>query len=163
MNVIRQISFVLLFVVCGLCAIGQQQHAPEPTSSAIIDGAQYPDLIPDSVAHRLYITAVAEMPSGLQHAQLVQAGLSDSDAAAAGKVLAEFSAKWHILLDQHNSRVDEGTTDPTTEDEFLRARDLLIENTLAQIQKVVLVGHFQAFTVHINGEKQHMKIGLNVK
>ena len=120
-------------------------------------------MIPDSVAHRLYITAVAEMPSGLQHAQLVQAGLSDSDAAAAGKVLAEFSAKWHILLDQHNSRVDEGTTDPTTEDEFLRARDLLIENTLAQIQKVVLVGHFQAFTVHINGEKQHMKIGLNVK
>jgi hypothetical protein len=75
---------------------GAQARIPKPDPPGTIDGAKNPELIPDEVAYRMIVLAVAEPPGASAEAKerarakLNPIGLSEDDAAAFLGLLAEF-------------------------------------------------------------------------
>src|SRR4029077_6525313 len=81
-HVIRYITgFVLSLFAFGTRAQTPPKH--QHAAANVIDGAAHPELIPDSVAYRLYFVAVstvqnpAEAEQKHQHAHLMKTGLGD--------------------------------------------------------------------------------------
>ena len=161
---VRYVSLCVWFAF----AIGAwAQNSPPPhqhTAQNIIDGAVHPELIPDSVAYRLYFVAVSETPSPLpnessrQHAHLQKAGLSENDIQSAGKVLANFKTEYAAIIDSynHSNEVLNNTDDGLPL--FLAKRDALVQATRDALKATLSPQGMASFHANIQKEKAMMKV-----
>lgn len=122
----RFLSFVILSLVWAFPVFAQlpdnldsldgpnrrvPMHMHSSIAGNFIDGSQHPELIPDSIAYRLFLTVVAEPPNASeerkprQKAFLRSAGLDDNDIQAAIPVLATFKVKYRDLIETYNQSV----------------------------------------------------------
>ena len=81
------VAMVVLALLCSTPRIRAQNptNPHEHGSSSVIDGAEHPELIPDSIAYRLFFVTVSLKPNptqedrNRQQAQLKAIGLQASD------------------------------------------------------------------------------------
>lgn len=151
-------TILLLLLLLSLGALAQNHAAMSGMAShaSVIDGAQHPELIPDSTAYRLYFETVAKMPPDVQRQQLSNAGFSSGEIATAQAAIQRFKASWDVLRDTYNQAVEAGTQ-PNVE-VFLAQRDRLVEQLLSDLQTTATPQGFSHLQAHIRLEKRHMKV-----
>ena len=151
-------TILLLLLLSSLGALAQN-HAAMPgmaSHASVIDGAQHPELIPDSTAYRLYFETVAKMPADLLRVQLSSAGLSSDEIDRAAAAIQQFKSSWDTLRDTYNQAVEAGTG-PDLET-FLFKRDRLVEQLLSNLQTIVTAEGYSRLQAHVQLEKRHMKV-----
>jgi hypothetical protein len=137
------------------------QHTAAPNVN-VIDGAVHPELIPDSVAYRLYLVTVStgQNPTATeqkhQRAHLMKTGLDDIDQQMFVSVLSAFRAKYDALVNEYNTSAKaDSTTDVHT---LLKKLDDLVQSTRDTIS--VRLSSQGAAKLHscIVAEKKNMKV-----
>lgn len=142
------------------------QQTPYPMGTQappnVIDGSKTPELIPDSVAYRLWLVAVAEdpadAPSPRQQSHLRAAGLGDSDLLAASKILANFKTRYAQLIAEYNAAA---TANPNSNDGlsgFLSDRGILVQNTRDELKAALTPKGMTSLDAHVQSEKTRMKV-----
>ena len=162
---IRYVTILLLSVF----ALGTWAQNPPPAhqhavATDVIDGSVHPELIPDSVAWRLYLFAVSENPSPLpnesrrQHAHLAKAGLEESDIQAAVRILANFKTQYAALIESynHSPEVLNNTNDGLPL--FLAKRDALVQATRDALKASLTPVGMSNLQAHIQTEKAGMRV-----
>jgi hypothetical protein len=164
-----QKSFLFLLVVTGLSAFAQEPRQIVLPPGTVY-GSLHPELIPDTVACRLFFAAIAErrpfttgasasLATGApaltprQRAKVVSVGLSDGDESALADVLADFSEAVDKLMSAANSQESTNKT-PVSQTESL---DEIAERTIAQLHSRMTVDGFERLLAHIRSEKTKMK------
>lgn len=155
---------VLMFAFGALAQSSPPQHQHAVTPTNLIDGAVHPELIPDSVAYRLYFAVVSESPSPLpnearrQHAHLSKAGLAEQDIQAASKVLANFKLAYAALIYTYNHSPEVLNNTNNGLQLFLAKRDALVQETRNALQAALSPAGMALLDDHIQREKAHMKV-----
>jgi len=165
---------VRVFLLIGialysLAPLAQAQNvAPHQHSetSDMIDGAVHPELIPDSIAYRLYFltNSTGLMPTEedqkRQQAQLGKVGLQDDDLKTLVSVLSEFRATYDALVAQYNRSAQAATARNEAGDmsSFLRQRDGLVESTRDTLKLRLTPGGILLLDSFVRSEKKHMKV-----
>ena len=172
-------SYALLASVLGLfllvCLIpntrvsaqSTQQTQPAQNAGTLIDGGLNPELIPNSVAYRMYYIAATETSpewDGAQKSEYLRSffripGLSDGDMDTVEAILLDFRSQYDQLIVNFNAQATENlnngvVTDPSS----LTAQfDDLTDKTTKNLSKVFKdkQGSLEA---HIQDEKKHMKV-----
>jgi len=104
------------------------QHQHNVAAPNLIDGAVHPELIPDSLAYRLYLVAVStgqnptEAAQKGQRAHLMKTGLGDTDQQISISILSDFRAKYDALVAEYNdsARVASARNETTDIQSFLK-------------------------------------------
>lgn len=104
-----------LLVLCliGLCLPSSAQNTPALQLPVLVDGSKYPEQIPDQLAYRHFLLAVAEhrSPTAIeadrQRARLRPIGLSDVDSAAFRDLLANLREQLDAI-EQARATLDSG-------------------------------------------------------
>jgi len=151
-----------LMFAFGLWAQTPPQHQHNVTPPNLIDGAVYPDLIPDSVAYRLYLAAVStgqnptETEQRHQHAQLKKTGLADTDQQMFVSILSDFRLKYDALVSEYNTSAKADST--TDVHMLLRKLDDLVQSTRDTIS--VRLSSQGAAKLHsfVVSEKKNMRV-----
>ena len=98
------------FLCVPIYASGQHPSMQAPN---VIDGAKHPELVPDSIAYRLFFLAAAELRDATaqekkqQKAILAPIRLMDSELRSVIEILATFKAAYRTRMDQYNVSVVE--------------------------------------------------------
>ena len=155
---------VLVFAV-GAWAQSSPPHNHQVAAPKLIDGAVHPELIPDSVAYRLYLVTVAtpqnptEAEQKQQRAHLMKIGLDDIDQQMLIIVLSDFRAKYDALVAEYNDSARAALTHNETTDIhiLLNKLDALIQSTRDTIS--VRLTSKAAAQLHsfVLSEKKNMK------
>jgi hypothetical protein len=152
----------VLMLALGAWAQSSPPHNHEVAAPKLIDGAVHPELIPDSVAYRLYLVAVSTKanPTGAeqahQRAQLLRTGLVDTDQQILTSVLLDFRANYDALVSEYNNSAK---SDPTTHvHTLLKKIDDLVQSTRDTIStRLSSRGAAKLHTVVVS-EKKNMKM-----
>jgi len=135
----------------------------QATGTGMIDGSQHPEMIPDSIAYRLYFTT-ASLPSNptaeqmqLQIAQLGMIGLNASDTKAVMETLAAFRVQFDSLVADYNSSADRGEANVEL---FTLQMELLVANTRGALKASLSAEGMALFDAYVQAEKQHMQIAF---
>lgn len=124
-----------------------------------IDGSLTPQLIPDSVAYRLFFSAVAEpiTPSATQiarqQAKLSRASLTAPDLAQLVLALASYQAQSKFLDDQYRTLPLVGASQ-----ELELQHDALVSTTITQLKKLLSRDGIIRLDGLIQSEKHNMTI-----
>jgi hypothetical protein len=134
------IRWVALFVL-SMLALGtwaqtstpQHQHPNE----TVVEGAKNPELIPDSMAYRLWLVTVSLPPNAtekertFQQAHLKKLQLTDADNLELLSVLTEFKSQYLGLIGRYNESAKAALRHGGQADEksFLQQRDDLVSST----------------------------------
>lgn len=159
----------LLFLLFLLCPDLVAQHVHDSTAlkpSAMIDGSQSPDLIPDSNAYQLVLSNLSEFPNPSeedaerQRAFLRGIGLSDADIKASIPVLADFKIQSSQLIEEYNASVNLANESGTIPDlaSFLRRLDAPVQVTRSELSMALSAAGMNRFDAYVQGEKVHMQI-----
>ena len=135
-------------------------------ASGVIDGAVHPELIPDSVAYRLYFVAVSEMPNptdeqkARQSAHLAKMGLADADLHSIILVLEDFKVQYTNLVARYNESANaaQRSGDKPDIDGFLLQRDGLVQGTRERLKSLLTPDGVKRLDAHVQAEKQSMKV-----
>lgn len=135
-------------------------------SPDIIDGASHPELIPDSVAYRLFFVTVAEpldttdFRKARQRAYLRTAGLSDSDLDGAVQILVAFKAQLSDLVDGYNRSVEAANEAGEAPDlqTFMSQQADLVQRTRTALGSSLSPASSANLAAHIQREKRNMKV-----
>lgn len=121
------------------CALGNAQTASSVTNLVVVvDGAQHPEQIPDDLAWRHFLLAVAthEQPTAFeqkrQHAILAAVGLVDYDEKELAFKLGTMTTQLEAI---QKSRGASGGT-PAALSELKAQEDELISATIARVRRV---------------------------
>ena len=153
-------SLILVSVISGAAQSPPQEH--EHAAPTVIDGAVHPELIPDSVAYRLYLISVstAQNPSEAeqqrQRRQLVKTGLADTDQQLLVGVLSYFRAQYDALVTEYNDSAKAGNAPDVHS--LLKGIDDLVQSTRDTIS--VRLSSRGAAKLHafVVSEKKNMKV-----
>jgi hypothetical protein len=103
------IRFLVLALLIAVCPSTWAQSPPHQHATPnVIDGSTHPELIPDPLAYRLYLTALAtdqtasEASQEGQNAHLMKTGLGESDKQTLISILSDFKAKYDALVAEYN-------------------------------------------------------------
>jgi hypothetical protein len=140
----------------------QHQHV----TPNVIDGAVHPELIPDSIAYRLYLVAVStganptKAEQERQHVHLMKTGLDDIDERMLVILLADFRAKYDALVAEYNASARAAFAQNETTDVhiLLNKLDALVQSTRDTISVRLSsqgAAHFHSFVL---SEKKNMKV-----
>jgi hypothetical protein len=151
----------------GINAQSTQQTTTQDVEPQMIDGGVNPELIPNSVAYRMYYIAATETTSGWSSAEKSEylrsffrlPGASDEDMDTVEAILLDFRSQYDQLIVNFNAQATENlknavVTDPSSlTDQF----DDLTDKTTKSLSKVFKdkQGSLEA---HIQDEKKHMKV-----
>ncbi len=161
----RFITAVVSVFMLAVGAWGQSsppQHQHNVATPNLIDGMLHPELIPDSVAYRLYLVALStgqnptEAEQERQRAHLMKTGLSDTDQQLFVGILSDFKTKYDELVADYNAAAKaDATTDVHT---LLKKLDDLIQSTRDTIS--VRLSSRGAAKLHafVLSEKKNMKM-----
>lgn len=185
-KVLRGITVILS--LCALLAIGlatlgggaplqtettaQQTPAPVPTQDppGTIDGAKNPELIPDEVALRMIVLAVAEPPDATDEmkerarSKLNPIGLDEDDAIAFLALLSEFQGQAEDLDEQANAILvrapipHTASTDYSSLVEIGRQRDQILSNAVAAIPVRLSAQGLERLMAYLPQAKRGMKV-----
>ena len=136
------------------------------TDAGLIDGAQHPELIPDSTAYRLFLITVSEKPNPTskeaerQLAFLTAAGLDRDDIEAAIPILATFKAQYTDLIAGYNKAVASANATGIAPDlaTFLQRRDSLVQSTRDALASALTHAGMDLVHAHVQREKRKMKV-----
>ena len=144
------------------------QPAPDVTAAPadMIDGAEHPELIPDSIAYRLYFIMVAEPADASdrqrarQRALLKQAHLRDQDIQPAFEALATFRAQYDDLVARYNESVVAANQAGQQPDlaTFISNLNDLVESTRSTMRSALGPELGARFEAHVQDEKTRMTI-----
>jgi len=131
-----------------------------------IDGAEHPELIPDTVGYRLFFQVVAESrdadpeSKARQESHLKQAGLSKQDIPVAANILADFKAEFDRIVAAYNRTAEESMARGEQPDypSFKKELDTLVVNTHLRLSAGLSVPAMTNFEAHVRQEKKRMKI-----
>jgi hypothetical protein len=132
----------------------------------VIDGSVHPELIPDSLAYRLYLTAVAidqyatEDAQKKQHAHLMKTGLRETDKQTLISILADFKSKYEALVNSYNESAKAALTRNETADVqgLLKKLDELVQSTRDSISARLTSKGAAQLHSFVMIEKQNMKV-----
>jgi hypothetical protein len=135
----------------------------------VIDGAVNPDLIPDSLAYRLYLVAVStgsnptEAEQERQHAHLMKTGLNDADRQILVSVLSDFRAKYDALVNGYNELARAASARNQTGDVsvLLKELDDLVQSTRDTINGRLSSAGAARLHSFVLSEKKNMKVQGN--
>jgi hypothetical protein len=161
---IRYATMLVLFV----CALGAWAHDPAAHQHAgaaadMIDGSKNPELIPDSLAFRLYFIALSENDSTLtesterQKAFFATAGLKAADTEVAASILRVFKKRLDAMTDAYNMAVA-STNDSTSGRTFFASkREDLVQATRNEFSIMLSADGAEHINGYVHGEKGKMK------
>jgi hypothetical protein len=174
----RLLAVSVALVVCSLNVVaqllpdpldppGSHVHSPAAGSQlnpGMIDGAQHPELIPDSTAYRLFLVAVEQIPNitaaqtGFKKAHILRLGLNDNDAQAFAKVVENFRTRYDDLIKNYNDAAEVALPQGQAPDydTFLRQRDALVQNARDDLSKMLTAEGMSKMDAVIQSEKSHM-------
>ncbi len=184
-KVLRGIT--VIFSLCAVLAVGfatlgggaPQADAPSAQTTAAvapqdppgtIDGAKNPELIPDEVALRMIVLAVAEPPDATDEmkerarSKLNPIGLDEDDAIAFLALLSEFQGQAEDLDEQANAILvrapipHTASTDYSSLVEIGRQRDQLLGNVVAAIPARLSGQGLERLMAYLPQAKKGMKI-----
>ena len=143
---------------------GMDHSAP----SAVIDGNEHPEQIPDIVAYRLYFTSVGESPNPTEGRKRRQRafiakipGLTQDDPDALARTLEDFKVQYDAMVAAYNARVEaavKGSTNLPDGDAFLAERDQLVQETRDRLKQVLSANGMAGLDAHVQAEKRRMRI-----
>jgi hypothetical protein len=163
---VQAFSQVLLDTLDNDQAKTSASHHHVKVVTSLIDGAQHPELIPDSTAYRLFLIMVSEPQNATaeeserQLAFLRAAGLEDADIQAAIPILAKFKVRYSDLMKRYNASVDRANAGGSAPGlaNLLRSRDRLVQTARDQLAAVLSEEAISRFHAHIQKEKTGMTI-----
>ena len=151
------------------------QAASPPTATAsppdMIDGAKHPELIPDSIAYRLFFLTVAEPADATteqrarQRAWLRTAGLKDEHVQSAAAALETFKSQYDELVARYNESVrvaNEAGANPDSAT-FLSQQDELVESTREALRAAISPEVMERFDAHVQREKRNMRMAKEAR
>lgn len=141
-------------------------HSQQHGSTPMIDGAVHPELIPDSIAYRLYflIASTGTNPTAEdrkhQRAHLNKIGLEDLDREIVVDILAEFRTKYDALEAQYNDAAKAALSRNQVPDtaSFLAQLDDLVQSTRDALKLRLTPQAMTQFDAFVQSEKKHMRI-----
>jgi len=155
---------VLMFAFGAWAQISPPQH--QHVAPKLIDGTVHPELIPDSVAYRLYLVAVStgqnptEAEQKHQRAHLMRTGLVDTDQQIFTSILSDFRTKYDALVAEYNDSAKAAAARNETMDvhTLLKKLDDLVQSTRDSIS--VRLSSRGAAQLHsfVVSEKKNMKV-----
>jgi hypothetical protein len=153
-----KLKLLLLNITVVLMIVGVPNLSyAQQSATTIIDGSQTPQLIPDTLAYRLYFLAVTSLPPSVGQAQLHSAipSATATDLQAATTAIVAFRTAYDSLSNNYNQQV-QASSNPD-QNFFASQRDALVANTRAALQKTLSAGGMQKFDAHVQAEKKRMK------
>ena len=158
-------------VPAACCKASSRPSVLSVIPADIIDGAKNPQLIPDSIAYRLFFISVAgpanptPQDEDRQRAHLRDAGLRGEGVPRVAELLAAFRAQYGDLVTQYNESVqaanDAGEEpDPAA---FLSQLDQLVESTRKALEAAIspeAANHLEAFVQY---EKRNMRMAKEAR
>jgi hypothetical protein len=169
MTVLR-VLLVVTLVISGTATWAQQAPSSPPqhqhAEPKLIDGSAHPELVPDSVAYRLFLVSVSrgqrptEAEQKHQRAQLMQTGLDDIDQQMFLSVLSDFRVKYDALVAEYNDSAKAALAhnEAANVQVLLNKLDALVQSTRAAINvRLTSEGAAQLHS-HVLSEKKNMKV-----
>ena len=163
--IIRLFVLALLF---GVCPLGSWAQSPphQHATPTLIDGSTHPELIPDSLAYRLYLTALAtdqtatEASQERQHAHLMKTGLGETDIQTLISILSDFKGKYDALVGEYNDSAKAALARNETTDVrgLLKKLDELIQSTRDTISIRLSSQGAAQLQSFVLSEKKNMKV-----
>ncbi len=167
MNPIRYLTILILSMLAFSNSWAQSpSHDHPPSPDNLIDGGKNPELIPDSVAYRLYLLTVyipansTEQERRTQLAHLRRVPLHDDDLQLPLTILAQFRSQFEAWRNRFDAaaRVQGPQFDATP---FLQEREDIVRTTRNLIGKSLSVDAVILLDSHIKSEKKFMKVAPN--
>jgi hypothetical protein len=94
----------------GTASSDVHMHPVSQASPPMIDGALHPELIPDSLAYRLYLVALSvpgnsvEADRTRQQNQLAQMGLREDEQEIVRTIVTDFRSNYEAAIAQYNQK-----------------------------------------------------------
>lgn len=140
----------------------QHQHA----APKLIDGAVHPELVPDSVAYRLYLVAVSidrsptEAAQDKQRAHLAKAGLGQTDQQTLVGILSDFRGRYDALVNEYNesAKAALARNEMTDVHSLLKKLDDLVQSTRDTISARLSSRGAARLHSFVVSEKKNMKM-----
>ena len=150
---------VTLIVCMTTLVFAQHEHPAAQT----IDGAEHPELIPESVAQRLVLlnigisdpTKATEQELQRQQAVIEQIRLSDNDAVSLLQIANQFVSEFHARVEKHNTEARAGNEPDISK--LVRDRDILVASTMDHLKSALSKPAYAKFVEYIRNERTRMK------
>lgn len=166
----KKVMFLILLCWAQLAPLSLAQHTNHtaPAPSNIIDGSSHPELVPDSVAYRLYFVTASELPNAATEAQqrqlshLGRIGLHAGDLQETIAILNEFKVEYSALIAEYNATATAADVQGIKPDlaGFLKLRDALVQTTRVQLKQKLSLNGMTQFDAFVQSEKKHMKVAV---
>jgi len=158
---------VLSLFALGAWAQNSPPHQHAAAAADVIDGSLHPELIPDSIAFRLYLIALSEKdttltePSEHQKVILGVAGLDDADIKVAAGILRTFRQRLDAITETYNKAVISTNDSSSDRALFVSKREALVQ-TARDAFTASLSSRGAAFlNTHVKNEKARMSADKN--
>lgn len=165
-----------LLVVLGtvsflsVAPLGRAQNSTtahhQASASPMIDGAAHPELIPDSMAYRMFFVSIslganaAAADQKGQQSRLNAIGLEAGDQEILAGIMADFRAKHDALTAQYNQAAQAATArnEPSDINALLQQLDQLVQTTRDSLKAHLSSKGMTQFDAFVQSEKRHMKV-----
>lgn len=157
---------VALFLCLSGAGFARAQQMNMQTNPRIINGADTPEQIPDTVAylHVMYrIGKLAQDPtSPLPNAVLQRLGFTTDEIPLAKRILNNFANQYDANEAEFNkfATANDAKGVRTDKTAFDSSTDKLVANTRSELASVLGTNSLLNFHSFILGEKKHMRIGV---
>jgi hypothetical protein len=154
----------LLLLMSGSLLFAEHKH----TAPHIVDGAVHPELIPDSVAYRLYFLVVSEKPNPPAEAQRRQLAhlrmlrLDNEDLQILITELEDFKVHYTQMIDRYNAEAAAALANgsQTDQETFLAQRDSLVDATRERLRNRLSPDGLKRVDMYVQNEKRHMSLTM---
>lgn len=162
------VALLSIFFSCHFLEAGPQNiaNSHKHGSASLADGAAHPELIPDSVAYRLFFATVARGPNPtdeeqkLQRLQLSRIRLEEKDFRELVDVLVGFRVRFDEIVNRYNQSAAEGEARNQSSDigVLLKHLDALVESTRYALKVRLTPEGMSRFDAFVRSEKRQMKM-----
>jgi hypothetical protein len=169
---IRCLATLLVLFVCSILTCAQNspppQHQHAVTATDTIDGAVHPELIPESLAYRLYFVAVSTGPNPTdterkrQQLFLSKIGLEENDHQILVSVLSDFKTKYDALVSAYNESAKAALAQNQFADiaGFMKTLEGLVQSTRDRLAVQLSTRSLSQLHTFVMSEKKNMKVQL---
>jgi hypothetical protein len=163
------IPYVTVLVLSVFALGAWAQNSPPHHQLAapnMVDGAAHPELIPDSVAYRLYLVAIStsqnptEADQQRQRVHVTRTGLADTDQQIFIAILSDFRSKYDALVAEYNDSAKAAVARNETSDvhSLLKKLDDLVQSARDTIGARLSSRGAARLHSFVVSEKKNMKV-----
>ena len=163
----KLITVVIALSVFALGAWAQTPPQHQHPDVTVVDGAKNPELIPDTIAYRLWLVTVSLTPDAtdkertFQQAHLNKLQLTSSvDYLQLLSILTDFKRQYLSLIASYNESAKAALLKGSQADEklFLQQRDYLVSDTRTVIAQRLTPDSAARIDAHVQGEKKRIQL-----